>query len=92
MALTSAASTASNSTDKGISTGVSTTTSIFYTVPKGRKFTGNAFIPASSNIRVSGVNYSAGSSGSGIVLPLTLLSGQYVEGYNMAISGIESDA
>lgn len=92
MPLTSATSTASTSTDKGISTGVDANVSVFYTVPQGRKFTGNAFIPAGSYIRVGGLNYSAGSNGSGIVLPLTLLGGQSVAGYYMAISGIESDA
>lgn len=92
MALTPAITAPSTNTDKGIFAAVSTAVTIFYTVPEGRKFIGNALMPASSFIRVNGVNYSAGTGGSGLVFPLTLLGGQSVEGYQMTLNGIESDA
>jgi hypothetical protein len=91
MALVAAAGEGLTSTDKGINTGVGTTFTVFYTVPTGRKFIGNALIPPGSGIKVGSVFYSPGS-GSSAVFPLYLSAGQSVVGYVVTISGVESDA
>ena len=75
----------------------STTSTVRYTVPSGRKFVGNVIgkntdsyfrLTQQNNEDIIIGNY---SSNSGKVMPLELLAGQTVTGYYFHIIGVESD-
>jgi len=75
----------------------STTSTVRYTVPSGRKFVGNAIgdntdsyfrLTQQNNEDIKIGNY---TSNSGKVMPLELLAGQTVTGYYFHLIGVESD-
>jgi len=75
----------------------STTSTVRYTVPSGRKFVGNAIgdntdsyfrLTQQNNEDIKIGNY---TSNSGKVMPLELLAGQTLTGYYFHLIGVESD-